>query len=91
MSITEMIENQGTLEPGQSGYWKVWGARPRHIRKGDIILTDSNGPFEMVEDTFMAKAFPCRVGLVIGGERLTLGALCPVIVLRYGTHNILAD
>lgn len=89
-SWNDLIEAQGRLEPGQPGYWKVWGASAHNIRPGDVVLLDPDGDFELVDDVFTAKAAPIRVGLVIRGERTTIGALCPVIVLRQGTHNTLA-
>jgi hypothetical protein len=90
MSMTATIEAQGRMEPGTTGYWKVWGARPHNVRPGDVVLLAPGDEFELVEDTFTAKAAPMRVGLVIDGERLTIGALCPIIVLRHGDHNTLA-
>lgn len=90
MNMTATIEAQGSLAPGTAGYWKLWGAQPRHIRPGDVVLLAPDAEFELVDDTFTAKAAPVRVGLVINGERCTIGALCPVIVLRQGTHNTLA-
>lgn len=73
MNWTQVIEEQSILQPGEPGYWKVWGARPGHIRSGDVVLLAPDGEFEFVEETFTAKASPVRVGLVINGERCTIG------------------
>jgi hypothetical protein len=94
MSAVTEFETQGKLEAGTEGWWQVWGASPHHIKGGDIILTKGSGDdidTLYVEDTFTAKAAPMRVGIVINGNKETLGALCPIILLRRGTHNTLAE
>jgi hypothetical protein len=86
------FEAQPTLQPGDEGWWKVWGASPDDIKAGDIVLVkDSDGNVEtlFIEDTFLAKSVT-RVGVVIDGERQTLGRLCPIILVRKGTRNTLA-
>ena len=35
---TEIINTQGRLEPGDEGYWRVWGASVRDIQPGDIVV-----------------------------------------------------
>lgn len=35
---TEIINAQGRLEPGEEGYWKVWGASIRDIQRGDLVI-----------------------------------------------------
>lgn len=90
------FEGQGALQPGSEGWWKVWGASVRHIRTGDLVATLSeDGERELdwmlIQDRFGAKAAPLRQGFVVDGERVTLGALAPVVVLRRGTHNTLAQ
>lgn len=86
-----LLERMGQLQPGEPGLWKVWGARVADIRPGDVVLDDPAGDFFEVEALFEAKAAPLRVGIVVAGERQTLGAMCPVIVLRWGTGHTLAD
>lgn len=85
---------QGTLEPGQEGFWKVYGAKVNNIREGDLILTqgeEGEATFTYIKGTFTAKAAPMRKGLIDDkGEQFTLGALLPVIVLRWDKHNLLA-
>lgn len=87
------FEAQGSLAPGSEGFWKVWGAQVRHILPGDLVLTllDDEVKADLVADLFEAKAHPVRQGFISAeGDRFTLGALLPVIVLRWDTHNILA-
>ena len=86
------FEAQGRLEPGQEGWWKVWGAAVRHVQVGDLILTQVDGEpkWDLIVDTFEASAAPLRRGLASDTGRFTLGALAPVIVLRWGTKNTLA-
>jgi hypothetical protein len=83
------VEAQGVLQPGTEGWWKVWGARVSDIRPGDLVLSGGDNA-DLIEGTFEAKAAPVRVGFIADGERFTLGALVPVIVLRRSTHNLLA-
>jgi hypothetical protein len=93
MTSTEawaQAEAQGTLQPGEQGWWKVWGARAANVQPGDLLLLAGQEP-TLIADTFTAKAAPMRIGLVSAeGERFTIGALADVIVLRPGTHNTLA-
>jgi hypothetical protein len=35
---TEIINNQPALEPGDDGYWKVWGARVWDVQPGDLVV-----------------------------------------------------
>jgi hypothetical protein len=86
------VEAQGVLKPGEPGWWKVWGATPRHIQPGDLVLSIEGETFtlNLIEDTYLAKNSPLRVGVVIEGTRMTFGALTEIILLRKGTHNFLA-
>ena len=87
------FEAQGSLAPGTEGFWKVYGARPHHARPGDLLLgmVDDEVKADLILDTFEAKAAPARQGLISAeGERFTIGNLCPVILLRWDTHNLLA-
>jgi hypothetical protein len=34
----EQASDTGTLQPGDQGYWQVWGAHPMDIRPGDLVL-----------------------------------------------------
>jgi hypothetical protein len=83
------FESQGKLLPGTGGWWRVYGATPKDIRKGDLVLSQGNYA-DLILDTFEAKAAPLRFGFVSDDGRFTIGALASVIVLRLGTRNTLA-
>lgn len=83
------VNAQPALEAGTAGWWRVWGATPAHIRAGDVVLTGGADTF-YVSDTYRAKAHPVRVGIIVDGACSTLGALCPIAIMRRGTHNTLA-
>ena len=87
------FEAQPALQPGSPGWWKVWGAQPRHIRARDLVMSKADGEVQvdLVERTFEARSAPMRVGYVVDGEELTIGALVPIVLLRRGTHNTLAS
>lgn len=91
MTVHDEIVAQGALKPGEPGWWKIWGASVRDIRPGDAVMDSSEEGFYLVEDMYLAKSSPLRVGIVVNGERMTIGAMTPVIVMRRSTHNILAE
>lgn len=89
------FEAQGALPAGTLGWWKVWGAKTNAARAGDLILfkNDKTGEIEplLVVERFEHKAAPMRVGIVTdNGERTSLGALFPIVLMRRGTKNTLA-
>lgn len=87
------FEAQDTLQPGEEGWWKVYGATVRNARKGDLILSKVDDEIvpTLVEDTFKAKAYPMRAGIICDGAKCTFGALSAIVLMRRGTHNMLAD
>ena len=88
------FEAQGVLQPGDEGWWKVWGAQVRHIRTGDLLLCknqDDETEFSLIHDTFLAKSHPLRRGFISDDQEFTLGVLSAIVLLRRGTHNMLAD
>lgn len=90
----EDFQNQDKgLKPGTWGWWQVWGATPMHIRQGDIVLTVTDNEVEtlFIEDTFTAKAHPVRVGIVVNGQKQTIGALCNIVLVRRSQHHTLAE
>lgn len=90
--LTAALEAQDALcplPPGTPGWWRIWGARPCDIRPGDAVCDDSAEGFWLCQDVYLAKNSPLRCGVVIDGARVSLGALSPVVVLRYGTHHTL--
>jgi hypothetical protein len=87
------FESQGALPPGTPGYWKVWGAKASHVRTGDIILSKSGDAThtDYVSGTFESKSAPMRRGFLdADGNQFTVGALAPIIVMRWSDHNLLA-
>lgn len=87
----EQAREQGTLQPGEQGWWKVWGASVKDVQAGDILLEKGWQEPTLIHDTFKAKADPIRKGFVSAeGKTFTLGVLVDVVVLRQGTKNTLA-
>lgn len=87
------FEAQGALVPPTLGWWKVWGAQVRHIQPGDLVATlvDGDLAWDLVRDTFTAKSAPLREGFITDEGRFTLGALVPIVLMRWGTHHMLAE
>lgn len=83
------INRQTVLQPGESGWWRVWGSSPQDMRAGDYVLMPDDEFY--VQDTYQAKAHPLRYGIVVDGERMTVGALSTVVIFRRGTKNTLSD
>jgi hypothetical protein len=83
-------------EPGTWGFWEVWGAVPRDLRPGDVLLCKVRDTDETSVD-YVAEV----VGLGPSGARLnyvnqdgktmSIGLLAPVVVVRWGTHGTLSD
>ena len=102
--FTSRLDDQGGLEPGMPGYWKVWGATARDIRPGDLVLAgwkDRDDPdvihhaeYEVAEmASFDAPTMnTIRVGFITtAGTFASVGMLQPMALLRHGTHNMLSD
>ncbi len=85
------IEAQPRLQPGEPGWWQVWGASVPDIRPGDYVLTKVEEFY--VQDTFVPEGLRAytSLGLVTDGERSVIGRLCPIVLLRPGTRNTLSD
>ena len=90
--VTEILDAQGVLQPGEKGFWKVWGARIYNIRAGDLLMfkgrdgTTQECQVESVDHTEIV----CPKVVATDGREFRLGALMPIILLRQETHNILA-
>jgi hypothetical protein len=86
------LKAQGKIQPGEEGWWPVWGASPMDIKPGDIIGIYGEKDWTFIRDTFQAKSHPLRVGLVDGkdGMEFTLGVLVRIVLFRRGTHNTLS-
>ena len=87
------VETQGRLAPGTRGWWQVWGAGVRDVRAGDLVLgkrEDGDQQAMLIDELYDSPLAPMRQGFMADGERFTLGALCPIVLLRRGTHHTLA-
>jgi hypothetical protein len=100
--VTGALDEQGRLEPGTEGWWRVWGASARDIRPGDLVMTgwrNSDGSSGHGEHTAGEPApwgdlrDSCRVRFTdaVTGELFSVGMLQPMALLRRGTHNTLSD
>jgi hypothetical protein len=101
--LAEQEATKGVLQPGMEGWWPVWGARAIDIRPGDLLMIGWQdkeagcNKFADVEVVEMASfkqptMNSIRVGFITtSGVFDSVGMLQPVKVLRWGTHNTLAD
>jgi hypothetical protein len=95
--IATALDAQGILQPGQEGYWQVWGARASDIRHADLVMV--KGRDGQVREYAVAEPAPWGDIRDIAyprfrdesGELFSVGALQPVVVLRRGTRHTLAD
>jgi hypothetical protein len=100
--VTEIIDaqnedNGGVLQPGQEGYWKIWGASSRDVVAGDLVIArweQEDGSHVLAEYAIQEKldngnGFAPRF-LAESGESFRLGALQRIVVLRWGTGNTLS-
>jgi hypothetical protein len=86
------IKAQQRIQPGTDGWWKVYGARVADIRPGDYVFTRDDLDGFLVEDTYTNEGWRgFRAGIVVDGERMSIGTLCPIVLLRRGTKGTLAD
>jgi hypothetical protein len=93
------------LQPGEQGYWKVWGASPWHMREGDVLVfTDgfflvTNTPEQNVtvmvwEQVQLPENFDQRERQLPEGkpQKVNVGLAYPkVAIMRWGTGNTLAE
>ena len=85
--------SEARLQPGEQGWWPVWGASLRDVQEGDIIAFKNGDEVETnyVAGLFEAKAAPMRVGLIDQNHsEYTLGALVRIVLWRQGTKNTLS-
>lgn len=90
--IRAEIEAQGELQPGEAGWWQVWGASPRDIEGGDYVLLKTEGG---VDEFYVAETYRCanhgmQYGIIVDGVKMTLGALSRITILRPGTKSTLS-
>jgi hypothetical protein len=98
--MTEVLDAQGRMEPGDEGWWKVWGASMQDVRQGDLImagLRKDDGTKEVVEHFVREVVYEGGIKdaiwlnfIDLHGEKRGIGMLCPVAIVRRGTHNILS-
>lgn len=92
MNAIEEFEAQPELAPGDEGWWKVWGASTADVRVGDIVICEFDGV------TYTKEIVQDRGDQIVGrqltdaeGNKFMLGALQPIVLVRKGTQNTLAD
>jgi hypothetical protein len=100
--FTKALDEQGVLQPGSEGWWQVAGARADDIRDGDLVmvkmLPHDGGP-AIIAEYAVGTIIPedGMLGTIFikfttpQGTEASFGRLCPVQVLRRGTHMTLAD
>jgi hypothetical protein len=82
---------KGRLQPGEPGWWQVWGASVQDIEPGDAVVeAGTGGEWFYVQDVFQSNSPWLRLGIVVDGERQTIGIACPIGLMRRGTKNTLA-
>jgi hypothetical protein len=84
---------QEKLEAGESGYWKVWGARASDARIGDIIATrNDDGSLRLSEVAYCEDKVTHTVFFTPSWDSFVIGNLYnKLFVFRPGTGNTLAD
>jgi hypothetical protein len=91
-TVRAAIEAQPVLHPGDEGWWRVYGARPRDIRPGDFVMTPDDLDGFLVDDVFVNDAWRgIRTGIVVDGERQSIGTYCPIVLLRQASRAALAE
>jgi hypothetical protein len=102
-AILASQQETGKLQPGDPGYWQVWGARAADIRPGDLVMmARGEGDARQFYEFQCAECLPTRPDHLIGdtcqprfrttdGRVLGVGMVQRIKIVRYGTHNTLAD
>lgn len=101
--VEQLLEDQGALEPGQDGYWKVFGAMAYDVQQGDLVMVGwkDRETGETGVDQYQVAALAPREDQPFmdqvrprfrspSGEFFTIGALQPIQLVRWGTHHVLA-
>lgn len=86
------LNAESRLQPGDEGWWQVWGSSVGDICPGDIVLTRNGEDYEalFIEDRFEAKSV-ARLGIIVGGQQQTLGRLTGIVLMRRGTKHTLSN
>jgi hypothetical protein len=100
LAVDNRANGAGRLQPGQSGWWPLWGPHALDIASGDRLMTgykDDDGiirhnEYEVVElAPWGDLRDSCRVRfLTTAGQYRSVGMLQPMQLLRPGTHNTLS-
>lgn len=91
----------GRLEPGQEGWWEVWGARWADVQAGDLLLVATRRDDVITHhEHLVGEVLPPEDGIRGAiwfrftdgetGEIMAYGRLCPVGIVRRGTHHTLS-
>ena len=90
--LTDALDAQGILQPGEQGWWRVYGARAEDILPGDLVMIKDD-EFQVAERAPWGNRWDTlRVRFrTAAGELRTVGMLQPVEVVRRGTHCTLAQ
>lgn len=87
MTAIEEIEAQGALEPGQEGWWRVWGASILDVKAGDVVV-DRTGAYEVFE---VKGRTLTQVVMETSEGEIRAGMMAQIKLIRKSTHNILSD
>lgn len=95
MNAVERYAAQGPLQPGDEGFWQVWGARAQDILPGDVLMVrweHDDGSHEIGEYEVIEVAPWGAVGITVTTTTGTIhvGHLQRIALVRWGTHNTLA-
>lgn len=90
--LKAQLESPVRLQPGEAGYWQVWGANTYVIEVGDIIVTIDNDSNLVYDEVVSFEHQPTRVRIHGADEStFTLGHWFTNFKLfRFGTKNTLA-
>src|ERR1035437_8403206 len=94
--ITDALDAQD-IQPGDEGWWPVWGACVNDIREGDMIMLKPKGEeitehviTRIASESGMAEAVWLRF-IDADGDDIRIGRMGAVAVIRKGIHNTLAE
>jgi hypothetical protein len=94
--VTDALDAQGIIQPGTIGWWRLWGSCINDVVTGDMLMIKpKDGEItehvvtRIVTETGMLDAMYLRF-IDHDGSDIRIGRLCPVIILRRGTHHALS-
>jgi hypothetical protein len=94
--LTTALDAQGVLQPGEEGFWQVWGASIRDVCVGDLIMVKWSNPDRTTAEITEHEVAEVRRDIPLGvtdteGNRFRIGALQQFRLFRKGTHNTLSN